>query len=219
MIDFHHALLASLLIATIGLVACGTDSPATRQSQTTLTQPETDSTPGRILAITRVKTPWHGLRGLVVRGFRKSIPDYQKIDGLTRKMYCLTQDGHFGGLYLWQSDAKARRWFNDAWFARIQKTYGQPGTITYYQVLKTTDFVKNPAQESSYQTVLSVATPLPSFASGTPGLLRIIEIRDSGGKPGVVSVWQTEAQSTVFFRNSTATNTIFDTPILLDNAQ
>jgi hypothetical protein len=218
MIDFHHALLASLLLSAIGLVACGTDSAATTQPQTTLPEPKTDTTAGRVLTITRVKTPWYGLRPLVVRGFTKSIPDYQQIKGLSRKMYILTQDGHFGGIYLWQSEADARRWFNEAWFARVQKTYGQPGTVAYYRIIKTTNFVENPDSRGNYRAVLSAAEPIPTLTEATPGLLRTIEVIDSAGKTGFVSLWQTEAQARAFFGDTPAMNTDFDVPVLLDNS-
>lgn len=180
---------------------------------------QTDTTPGRVLTITRVKTPWYAPRFLMLRGFRKSIPEYRQIDGLLRKVYALIDGGaYFGGIYLWQSRADAQSWFNERWFSRVQKTYGLPGTVDYYTVIRLTDVAQVAPSEGSYRAVLSVSgEPIAGGLSAGPGLLRLIEVRTATGQAGLVTFWQTKADATAFIGHNPAAHTLFDTPVFLDN--
>ncbi|MBC7940778.1 MAG: YdhR family protein [Chitinophagaceae bacterium] len=64
--------------------------------------------------------------------FEAAIPIYQKVPGLLRKYFILSEDGRFGGIYLWQDSGSAQRWFNHAWTERVLKTYGAPATIEWF---------------------------------------------------------------------------------------
>jgi hypothetical protein len=48
-----------------------------------------------------------------------------------RKYFTATDDS-FGGIYLWKNRAAADAWFNSAWHARVVKTYGVDGQVTYF---------------------------------------------------------------------------------------
>lgn len=64
--------------------------------------------------------------------FQAAVPTYQKVPGLLRKHFTVSSNGSFGGVYLWKDEASARAWFNDAWHARVVKTYGQDAKIEWF---------------------------------------------------------------------------------------
>jgi heme-degrading monooxygenase HmoA len=64
--------------------------------------------------------------------FQAAVPTYQKIPGLLRKHFVMSSSGTFGGVYVWKDEASARAWFNDAWHARVAKTYGQAAKIEWF---------------------------------------------------------------------------------------
>jgi heme-degrading monooxygenase HmoA len=68
----------------------------------------------------------------VISGFKESVPAYQKVPGLLRKYFITSDKGTFGGVYLWKDEASANAWFNQAWKSRIEKTYGQPAKLEWF---------------------------------------------------------------------------------------
>lgn len=65
--------------------------------------------------------------------FGASAPAYQRVPGLIRKHYLLTEDGSVGGgVYLWEDKASAEALYDDAWRTRLIERYGAEPTVTYY---------------------------------------------------------------------------------------
>lgn len=64
--------------------------------------------------------------------FNAAVPTYQRVPGLLRKHFTVSSNGSFGGVYLWKDEASARAWFNEAWHARVLKTYGQDAKIEWF---------------------------------------------------------------------------------------
>nr|WP_295782003.1 YdhR family protein [Rhodoferax sp.] len=68
--------------------------------------------------------------------FNATVPQYQKVPGLLRKHFILSQgdssNGTFGGVYLWRDEASAKAWFNAAWHQRVTQTYGQSAKIEWF---------------------------------------------------------------------------------------
>jgi heme-degrading monooxygenase HmoA len=73
--------------------------------------------------------------------FRAAVPEYQKLPGLIRKYFTIGDDGRAGGIYLWSSRAAAEAWYNDAWKDGVQKRWGAPATVSYFDVPALTDGV------------------------------------------------------------------------------
>ena len=71
-------------------------------------------------------------RARLVAEFRAAIPAYQKVPGLQRKYFVITGDGRFGGIYLWDTQASAERWFDSAWHERARMTYGADAVIEWF---------------------------------------------------------------------------------------
>jgi hypothetical protein len=69
----------------------------------------------------------------IIQGFRDAIPTYQKVPGLLRKYFALSEQGTFGGIYLWKDVASANAWFNQTWQDRVRNTFGQPANFEWFE--------------------------------------------------------------------------------------
>ena len=96
----------------------------------------------QMAAVVTIPTPPGATRAQLEGGFAKSVPLYQNAPGLVRKYFTISETGVFGGIYLWDSAAAAKAYYNDAWHARVLKTYGKPGTVTFYDVPLAIDGLK-----------------------------------------------------------------------------
>lgn len=100
-----------------------------------------DSTPNGALSsndsdavstIVTIATPAGITRERLLAEFKAAVPVHQKASGLLRKYFIITDDGRFGGIYLWSNQAAAQQWFNDAWHERVRKTYGADASIEWF---------------------------------------------------------------------------------------
>ncbi|MBI3218687.1 MAG: YdhR family protein [Bacteroidetes bacterium] len=181
--------------------------------QNSLSMSQTNPT---VVTITYVKKPWYAWRSLVVKKFKESIPEYEAIPGLLQKNYHFTEnDGKFGGIYLWASEAEAKAWFNPKWFERVIKTYGEAGVVDYYQIIQSTTIAKHELT-GDYWSVLQLGKAL-SIPESTPGLLRITQIK-SKEQLGSVTLWKSKEEAKQYFSQQKGAGQIsyFDTPVLID---
>ncbi len=215
--------LITLCVLSVNLVsACSAQSAASSDQPSFKKYKSVRAEPGaaRVLTITKVKAPFYAARTLVVKGFRDSIPEYQVLKGLTFKAYSLSDDGkYFGGIYYWQTEQDAKNWFNDAWFARVEKKYGVPGTVEYFQVLGTKCAGEITKAEAEFWSVLSLSKNEIKVDMNAAGLIKAIEVKDASGQTGFVTLWNSKTDAEKYFENSEAINTFFDSPILLDNSK
>jgi len=57
---------------------------------------------------------------------------YEKLDGLIRKYYLMSEDGKTaGGIYLWESKAKAEAWYNADWVKTMTAAWGEAPMLEY----------------------------------------------------------------------------------------
>ena len=68
----------------------------------------------------------------LVQEFQAAIPTYRAVPGLLRKHFIISDDGRFGGIYLWKDRAAADQWFTAAWKERIRTTYGTDATLEWF---------------------------------------------------------------------------------------
>jgi hypothetical protein len=81
-------------------------------------------TEGRALVVVRVRKPWYAPR-FVIRGrFHDVLPEYEAISTLQAKYFTITDEGEFGGIYLWDSRGDAEKHFDDAWRAKVREKRG-----------------------------------------------------------------------------------------------
>lgn len=88
-----------------------------------------------IVSIVNVPSPWYAPEFVVNGRMQDAIPDYAVIPGLDFKYFTTSDQGTLGGIYLWQSKASAEAFYNDAWHARIQETYGQEADLKFYKLV------------------------------------------------------------------------------------
>lgn len=61
-------------------------------------------------------------------------PKYEGLAGLIRKYYVMTEEGqNAGGIYLWESKARAEAWYNDDWLQYMTEAWGEPPLIEYLE--------------------------------------------------------------------------------------
>lgn len=88
---------------------------------------------GPVAVVVSIPLPSGISREQAMAGMQKSVPQYQALPGLVRKYYTFSDDGKFGGIYLWSSRADAQAWFSDAWRAKATATYGAAPEVTYFE--------------------------------------------------------------------------------------
>ncbi len=201
--------------------AASSDTNTDAKAQTFPTV-RTDTTSYETLVITKIKKPWYAWRSLVISKMKRSIPEYQTLEGLQEKYYLFVKKQKlFGGIYVWQDQQSAENWFNQAWFDRIEKKYGKKGEVAYYQIESIQSFAVVGKVENKFWAVLTYPTTKSERvpANQTPGLIKIIFLKDEAGQKCFLTLWQNKVVAEEYFLNKEGDHSFFDTPILLDNSR
>ncbi len=123
-----------------------------------------DNTPGGtpanahsqgVATLVEIDTPAGISRERLIQEFKQAVPVYQKIPGLLRKHFTLSDTGTFGGIYLWKDEASAQAWFNEAWHARVRSQYGQHAKIQWFDtpILSPSTHASNVAPDAALTLV------------------------------------------------------------------
>lgn len=100
-----------------------------------------DNTPGgtpaqsdgaNVSTLVTIALPAGIARDRLVQEFQAALPTYRAVPGLLRKYFIISEDGRFGGIYLWKDRAAADRWFSAAWKERVRATYGTDATLEWF---------------------------------------------------------------------------------------
>lgn len=70
-------------------------------------------------------------RAKIDEGIVASVPTYQKIPGLIRKVFTVNDDT-YGGVYLWTDRAAAEAWFTPELIAKVKARSGIDPQIIYF---------------------------------------------------------------------------------------
>ena len=94
----------------------------------------TPANPNSVAVATMVEIPIPAGVGKerIAQGYAAAVPSFQKVPGLLRKYFITTDDGKFGGIYIWKDEASANAWFTPAWRDRVLKEYGQPASLEWF---------------------------------------------------------------------------------------
>jgi len=125
--------LAEAMVITLMLFLC-VAAPATRSAMASGQTAADAAASTLVVAVVKIPIPAGVTRAQVVAGMVKTIPEYEKLPGLVRKYYALSDDGKYGGVYLFENRKAAEDHFNDEWRANIVKTRGAPAEVTYFDV-------------------------------------------------------------------------------------
>ncbi|MBC7942670.1 MAG: hypothetical protein H7Z19_23440, partial [Chitinophagaceae bacterium] len=85
-----------------------------------------------VSTLVTIATPTGTAKARLVQEFQAAIPTCRAVPGLLRKHFIITDDGRFGGIYLWKDRAAADQWFNAAWKERVRTTYGTDATLEWF---------------------------------------------------------------------------------------
>jgi hypothetical protein len=89
------------------------------------TEPPAVAGPGsHAVGIVRVESPWYAFRFLIRGKFREAVPEYEAKTALETKAFTISDDGEFGGIYLWSTRRDAERFYSDDWRRSIRERRG-----------------------------------------------------------------------------------------------
>ncbi len=85
------------------------------------------------MIVAMVRFPTGGASPQEMKGrYRSTAPKYQRVSGLIRKYYLLSEDGKFGGgVYLFESKESAEKLYSQEWRQYIKDFYGAEPVIEY----------------------------------------------------------------------------------------
>jgi heme-degrading monooxygenase HmoA len=172
-----------------------------------------------VITWTRIRKPWYAPNFFVKSKMNDSIPEYKAISGLVWKSYSIEKEsGKFGGIYLWDSETSAITWFNQAWFDRIEKKYGEKGVVEYYKIqqIKTIATVNSDAK-NLYATITHTKEDTFFVDSSAKGLIKILALTDDKNQTCYLTIWQNKEQAKTYFRKKNVTNEFFDVPLFIVN--
>ena len=92
-----------------------------------------------ITAIVQYKLPPHIDLAACAAHFRSIAPDFRAVPGLIRKQFIYAEDGWAGGVYLWQTQAAAEKFYAGPWLDGIRNRYGMDPQIKFFQTACITD--------------------------------------------------------------------------------
>jgi hypothetical protein len=164
---------------------------------------------GAVVTVSRIPPPWYAARFLIVRGFRRAVPEYQAVPGLERKHFTIAADGRFGGIYRWRDRASAKAWFGPKWHEGVRRRWGADGDLRFIDAVRTLDGPAPPVEEGSM--VGAIAPGSLEAYRGASGLRMATE-----GQGQVVSLWRSRADAEGFFAGQGDVEW-FDAPIALTN--
>jgi hypothetical protein len=85
-----------------------------------------------IVAIVTFRLPSPKALGEMKGVFQSTAPKYLNLPGLLRKNYFLSEDGlRAGGIYVWESKAKAEKFYSPEWQSFVAGKYGVEPEIQY----------------------------------------------------------------------------------------
>jgi hypothetical protein len=85
----------------------------------------------RVVVVVRVPIPWYAPR-FVVRGkFRDVLAEYEPLAALEAKYFTISDDGQYGGVYLWSTREAADRHFDAAWRAGVKARRGVDADVLF----------------------------------------------------------------------------------------
>jgi Putative mono-oxygenase ydhR len=72
--------------------------------------------------------------------FSAIAPDFMAVPGFVRKQFICSQDGRVaGGVYMWETQAAAERFYSGPWRKGILERYGNAPRIQYFETVALAD--------------------------------------------------------------------------------
>ena len=85
-----------------------------------------------VVAMVTFRLPQPSTREQMKQVFQGTAPKYLNLLGLLRKNYFLSEDGlRAGGIYVWESKARAEQFYSPEWKSFVAGKYGAQPEIQY----------------------------------------------------------------------------------------
>jgi heme-degrading monooxygenase HmoA len=213
----------------------------TTQSASAQAQIGVFSAPSASVAIVKIPKPWYAPNFFVALKMRDTVALYENLPGLTYKAFTIAQpDQEFGGAYLWKDRVEMEKWFNPAWFERVEKERGHQANVRFFSApvvvvnqataldvayITTLVTIKTPANITREQVLAEFASAALTYQK-VPGLIRKYFVLSDDGKFGGVYLWDSKLSAQTWFSpvwseraakrfGSEAQLEWFDTPIAI----
>ena len=106
-------------------LACASPSYTVRPAPAVVVE-----SPGaRAVVVVRVPVPWYAPRSAVRRRFRDVLSEYEPLAPLEAKYFTISDDGRFGGIYLWKTRGDAEAHFDAAWREGVRRRRGSDADV------------------------------------------------------------------------------------------
>ena len=106
------------------------DAPLTVDNTPGGTPANTDSK--GVATVVEIAVPAGVSRERLIEEFKAAAPTYQKVPGLLRKHFTISDTGAFGGIYIWRDEASARAWFSPSWYEQVRTRYGREAKMEWF---------------------------------------------------------------------------------------
>jgi heme-degrading monooxygenase HmoA len=186
----------------------------TTQSASAQPQIGVFSAPSASVAIVKIPKPWYAPNFLVASKMRDTVALYESLPGLTYKAFTIAQpDQEFGGAYLWKDRIEMEKWFNPAWFERVERERGHKANVRFFSApvvvvnqisepntayVTTLVTIKTPANITRDQVFAEFVSAAPTYQK-VPGLIRKYFVLSDDGKFGGVYLWDTKESAQSWF--------------------
>ncbi|HEU4496288.1 MAG TPA: hypothetical protein VFR70_04485 [Flavobacterium sp.] len=182
----------------------------------------------KTVTVVKSKAPWYAFDFLIIKGFRKVNPVYQKVDGLEFKAYSINHNEsgkNFGGIYLWQNVQKAKSWYTPQWFEEVKKKRGVIPQVEYYDVISD---ISHLPENKNYEgmNTKSIAVFIHRLDKDTAKGLFLKQgfffrgylLNETDDKNGLILFFNSKAEAKSFIKlNKIAEFEWFKTPVMLNN--
>lgn len=92
--------------------------------------------------------------------FTAIAPDFLPVPGFVRKQFICSSDGSIaGGVYMWESQADAERFYNGPWMECIIERYGNAPRIDYFETVALADLASGYAGALGAPQKMEVGAP------------------------------------------------------------
>jgi hypothetical protein len=216
-----------LTVSTLAMIGCGT----TAQPMSRATGPLQLGAPtDHAVVIVRIPAPWYAPNFMIRRKFAQAAPEFQRVPGLLRKYFTITDNRLFGGIYLWDTRSIADAFFSPAWHERMVKKYGHPAQVDVFDAPFVVEGASS-AAEDAVALLIRISGSTTDTADQrlertmqalypAAGLVRTYLLRSSDHGPAALTLWTNREAAKAFLATAAAppadTLTWFSAPVLIE---
>ena len=184
----------------------------------------------KTVTIVKSKAPWYAFDFLLPKKFREVNPIYEKVNGLEFKAYSINRNRegkNFGGIYLWEEEAKAKNWYTPQWFEDVKKKRGVTPTVEYFSVKSEFSSLPITTNYANFNTK-SIAVFIHGLTQNQASSLyaqqttffRAYWLLETSEQNGLILFFESKIKAKSFIESNKINNfDWFKIPVMLNNAK